>query len=344
MTEDNFSKFKKRYKEGNISTTQMPPLPAGPAGLGRQAIGSVVGTGLRALRDAFVKNQKNIERNTRRREAAAQKREVEATKKAERAKEKFGPLAKREENLPAKQGSRAVVKREENLPATQSAGSRSLTVVREGKKDLQKYTPGGRSVATQGRTFGDKGQSGRIVGLSNRGKLALGAGAAGAAAAGYAGYKKAGSASADEPRANVGMRRKGNAFAKSGPVAAAKEMYKGAPRQIAAVKAEIDERGKSKSKSNSVGGTKNGPFKSDFAKKSLQGRNPTKAGDKSILAGKAKPSAGGGASSPMSAFERQKVRQYEKEGYGGRSMTSAQAKARVQKERGFKFKDLFKSK
>lgn len=43
-----------------------------------------------------------------------------------------------------------------------------------------------------------------------------------------------------------------------------------------------------------------------------------------------------GAPTKMSAFERQKMRLLEKEGWGGRSMTSAQAKARVQKERGYK--------
>lgn len=335
MAEDKFSKFKKRYKEGKIPTMAMPPIVPGPGGVARSVAATVAQPLLRYLKNAAEGGTKTPSKGR----SGTFTDRLEGTRarpRTEKESNKFGPLVKRQENMPAKQGSRAIVKREENMPA----------VVREGKKDLQKYDPGKRSLAAQGtRTFGDKGQAGRVVGLSNKGKLALGAGGAGAAAAGYAGYKKAGSASADEPRANVGMRRKGNAFAKSGPVAAAKEMYKGAPRQIAAVKAEIDERGKSKSKSNSVGGTKNGPFKSDFAKKSLQGRNPTKAaGDKSILAGKAKPSAGGGASSPMSAFERQKVRQYEKEGYGGRSMTSAQAKARVQKERGFKFKDLFKSK
>jgi hypothetical protein len=63
---------------------------------------------------------------------------------------------------------------------------------------------------------------------------------------------------------------------------------------------------------------------------------PKKAGDKSSAA--AKPEK------KMSNFERMKKRQYEKEGYGGRSMTSRSAEGRVKKERGFKFKDLFKKK
>lgn len=149
------------------------------------------------------------------------------------------------------------------------------------------------------------------------------------------------------------LMRRENKFAKSGPVATARTMYKGVPRQIAAVKANADDAAKTKRstsvaaieapESSSVGGTKNGPFKSDFAKKSLQGRKPgaspaaapsKNAGDKLRL--------NKGSTGKVSNFERMKARQYEKEGYGGRSMTAASAKAQVQKERGYKFKDLFK--
>lgn len=56
-----------------------------------------------------------------------------------------------------------------------------------------------------------------------------------------------------------------------------------------------------------------------------------------VKAAAAKPtSATGTPAKKMTAFERQKARMYEKEGYGGRSMTAAQAKARVEKERGQK--------
>jgi len=170
-----------------------------------------------------------------------------------------------------------------------------------------------------------------------------------------------------DDKKNRGPLMKGNTpntFSKSGPIAAAKEMRKGAPRQIAAVKAELDDRKKTTTnaltapkskqnstvadtspenkKSNSVGGTKNGPFKSDFAKKSLQGRKP---GASSPVAGKPSgKSSVSKAPGKMTNFERQKARQYEKEGYGGRSLTSSGAKARVQKERSYKFKDLFKKK
>lgn len=72
---------------------------------------------------------------------------------------------------------------------------------------------------------------------------------------------------------------------------------------------------------------------------------PVKAADtpKKVVTPKAKPvkaakAAPSSTSKPikMTAFERQKMRQLEKEGWGGRSMTSAQAKSRVEKERGYK--------
>lgn len=56
------------------------------------------------------------------------------------------------------------------------------------------------------------------------------------------------------------------------------------------------------------------------AQKAVQSVAPKKTGDKSRL----------------NSFERMKQRQYEKEGYGGRAMTAAQARARVEKERGSK--------
>lgn len=63
---------------------------------------------------------------------------------------------------------------------------------------------------------------------------------------------------------------------------------------------------------------------------------PKKTGDKSRAA--AKPEK------KMSNFERMKQRQYEKEGYGGRAMTSRGAESRVKQERSYKFKDLFSKK
>jgi hypothetical protein len=95
-------------------------------------------------------------------------------------------------------------------------------------------------------------------------------------------------------------------------------------------------------KANAVGGTKNGPLKSPFAQISLQGQKPKK---KDVAAVKtSKPKKDKASSGKMTNFERSKMRGYEKEGYGGKSMTSKGAKARVQKERSYKFKDLFKKK
>jgi len=95
-----------------------------------------------------------------------------------------------------------------------------------------------------------------------------------------------------------------------------------------------------------------GSSKADAFRKKRQGMNvpgsptnPNKAGPK-----KDGPKTAGDKSraakpeKKMSNFERMKQRQYEKEGYGGRSMTSRSAEGRVKKERGFKFKDLFKKK
>jgi hypothetical protein len=72
--------------------------------------------------------------------------------------------------------------------------------------------------------------------------------------------------------------------------------------------------------------------------------NPDKAGPKKDAPKGGAKAPAKKAEKPMSSFERMKKRQYEKEGYGGRSMTSRGAESRVKKERGFKFKDLFKKK
>lgn len=301
MAEDNFKKFKKRYEEGKISTTQMPPLPAGPGpGIGRAVAGAVMNRGRKMLMDRLEKSRqagakaRNAPKEGSKGRSGTLSERLEATRARPRTKkesEKFGPLVKRQENLPAKQ-SRAIVKREENLPA----------VAREGRREVQNYKPGNRSVAPQGtRTFGDKGQP-RIVGLSNKGKLALGTGAA-AAAAGL--YK-----AADKPKAEV----KAAGGARPG------ERTSGYP---AAKRAESKP---PVPKAKPAGGSSSGATK------------PVKAaGDKSSQANKGKPtSATGTPAKKMTAFERQKARMYEKEGYGGRSMTAAQAKARVEKERGQK--------
>lgn len=296
MAEDNFSKFKKRYKDGKIPTVAMPPVPGAPGvGVARTLGTAAARSGMRWAKDAYDKAQKAAARNAKRREARAEK-------KAERAKEKFGPLVKREENVPATQGSRALVKREDKLPAKRAEGSRSLAVVREGKGDLQKYNPGGRSVATQGtRTFGDKG-GGKGAGMKTNLKRAGAALLVGGAAYGL--YK-----GADKPKADQGG-TSSNAAAKTDRESKA-----------AAFKA--------KQQGMKTPGSPTNP--------NTKSATPKKAGDKSRM-------SKGAPEKKMTNFERMKMRGYEKEGLGGRSMTSAKAKERVKTERGYKFKDLFKKK
>lgn len=322
MADEEFKKFKKQYKEGDTKMLANPPPLPGAAGIGRLVGGAVATTGRRKLMDTLNKSKEKgqkIRSAKEGRTGGTFTDKIKNTRTRERTpkeKEKFGPLVKRKDNLPATQGSRAVVKREDRMPAVQ--GSRALTVVREGKGNLQKYNPGGRSVVTQGnRTFGDKGQSGRIVGLSNKGKLALGGGAAAAAVAGYQSAQKssAGKTDRESPQAGGGM------------------TY--ADRR--------DDRASSGAGSKS---DKASTFKAKRQGMKVDGSptNPNKAAPK-----KAAPKAGPKAPAkkaekPMSSFERMKKRQYEKEGYGGRSMTSRGAESRVKKERSFKFKDLFAKK
>jgi hypothetical protein len=197
--------------------------------------------------------------------------------------EKFGALVKRGDNLPAKQGTRAV------------------TPYKEASKGVTKYKPQGGAVAKVGAKEAAKGSGSRF------GK-ALKYGAVGAAVggAGYGLYE-----GADKPKA------------------AQKAAQKDGPR---------DDRASSGASAPSKAKT----FKDKQQGMKVKGSptNPNKAvtkktGDKSRAA---KPEK------KMSNFERQKQRMYEKEGYGGRSMTPSKAKSRVQKERSSKFKDLFKKK
>jgi hypothetical protein len=96
-----------------------------------------------------------------------------------------------------------------------------------------------------------------------------------------------------------------------------------------------------------------GSGKADAFKKKQQGMkvpgsptNPDKAGTNKAKPKKAvdKSSAAAKPEKKMSNFERMKKRGYEKEGLGGRALTSRGAESRVKKERSYKFKDLFKKK
>ena len=187
-------------------------------------------------------------------------------------------------------------------------GARSTA--QAGRKSGGTSAPGGSAGRPQaGRKSGSAKPPGKSAATGATrtfgGKMKAGA-AAGAGLLGYASYR-----SADKPSANVGMRE--------------------APRK----EAPRDDRASSKS-------DKAAAFKALQQGMKTPGSptNPNKAmakktGDKSRLA---KPEK------KFSNFERMKQRQYEKEGFGGRSMTSSRAKERVKTERGFKFKDLFKKK
>lgn len=251
--------------------------------------------GLKNIRDTAV-------RNAKRREAAAIKRDAAAEAKAARAKEKFGPLVKRQENVPAV--------RKDSLPSVAAKEQRSVVKYREsgipakkGKNEvaIRKDNLPAKPSSSTPRTFGDKGSGSRLgTNLKRAGAAAAVAGAT------YGLYK-----GADEPRAGGGMRlvekkeapRDDRASSKSDKAAAFKALQQGMKTP----------------------GSPTNPNKA-VAKKT---------GDKSRLA---KPEK------KFSNFERMKQRQYEKEGFGGRSMTSSRAKERVKTERGFKFKDLFKKK
>jgi hypothetical protein len=315
---DDFEKFKKMYKEGDTKMLANPPPLPGAAGIGRLVGGAITTAGRKRLMDTLNKSKEKgqkIRNSKEGRTGGTFTDKIKDTRIRERTpkeKEKFGPLVKRKDNLPATQGSRAVVKREDRMPAVQ--GSRALTVVREGKGNLQKYNPGGRSVVSQGtRTFGDKGQSGRIVGLSNKGKLALGGGAAAAAAAGYQVAQKsaAGKTDRESAQGGGGMRY--------------------APR---------DDR------ASSGGGTFKPINRDNLSEKGKKAFDAKQGQNKKPVVKKDGPKAGPAkkAEKPMSNFERMKKRGYEKEGFGSRSMTSRGAESRVKKERSFKFKDLFAKK
>jgi hypothetical protein len=343
---NDFEKFKKMYKDGEVKMLANPPPMPGAAGIGGLLGGAVSTAGRKKLMDTLTKSR---DKNAKIRDAkegrasgkrddrmsAAVRREdrmpavarndkrsggtftdkIKNTRIRERTpkeKEKFGALVKREDRMPAVikredrmpavQGSRALVKREDRMPAVQ--GGRALVK----RDDRMPVVQGSRSVsAARTRTFGDKGQGGRIVGFSNKGKLALGAGAAGTAAMLYN--------AADRPKASDNKANNS-------------KLTSGARDDRASSGSSKADAFRAKQQGMKVDGSPTKP-KKDGTKK---------AGDKSRVAGGAK------TEKKMSNFERMKKRGYEKEGFGSRSMTSRGAESRVKKERSFKFKDLFAKK
>lgn len=309
---DDFEKFKKMYKDGDTKMLANPPPMPGAGGVGRMIGGAVANAGRKKLMDTLNKSKEKGQKARSAKEGRTGGTftdKIKNTRTRERTpkeKEKFGALVKREDRMPAVQGGRALVKREDRMPAVQ--GSRALVK----REDRMPAVQGSRSVSAVRngtRTFGDKGQSGRIVGLSNKGKLALGAGAAGTAAMLYK--------AADKPKASDNKANNS-------------KLTSGARDDRASSGSSKADAFKKKQQGMKTPGSPTNPDKSA----------PNKAGPK-----KADPKAPAKkAEKPMSSFERMKKRQYEKEGYGGRSMTSKGAESRVKKERSFKFKDLFAKK
>jgi hypothetical protein len=215
---DDFEEFQKRYKSGKAKLEAIPPpIPpiSGAAGVARAAAGPLIRKGREILEGAMKEPKKPLNRgatrleskltkwretgNKLRAEAAKQKnalkkdgslasraRDAAKRERTPREKEQFGPLVKRDERVPATQGSRAVT----NV----GNESRSLAVREAGRRELVPYKRAQSAVA--GRpTFGDKGQGSR---LGTYAKRALAAGAMGGAAYGL--YKGADKSKSETPK------------------------------------------------------------------------------------------------------------------------------------------------
>ena len=306
---DDFEKFKKMYKDGDTKMLANPPPMPGATGAVR---GAVMNRGRKFLMDKLEKSRQAgaKARNTFRKDSGTLTSRVDKAKAARpstpRDGEKFGALVKKGDNLPAKQGSRAV------------------TPYKEGSKGVAKYKPQGGAVANiaskAGSKIADKGSGGRIGNI-----LKYGAVGAAVGGAGYGLYE-----GADKTKAE-GRKDTGRRIIYSEP-AGPKAPKANNSKLTSGARDDRASSGSSKAKS----------FKDKQQGMKVEGSptNPNKSGPK-----KAGPKAPAKkAEKPMSSFERMKKRQYEKEGYGGRSMTSRGAESRVKKERSFKFKDLFAKK
>jgi hypothetical protein len=309
---DDFEKFKKMYKDGEVKMLANPPPMPGPSGVAVGAArGAVMTKGRKFLMDKLEKSRQAgaKARNTFRKDSGTMASKIDKAKATRpstpRDGEKFGALVKRGDNLPAKQGSRAV------------------TPYKEGSKGVTKYKPQGGAVAKIGSKVADKGSGSRIGNI-----LKYGAVGAAVGGAGYGLYEGADKTKA-EGRKDTGRR-----------------IIYSEPAGPKAPKANSKLTGGARDDRASSGSSKAKSFRDKQQGMKVDGSptNPNKAGPK-----KATPKAGekapaNKAEKPMSSFERMKKRQYEKEGYGGRSLTSRGAESRVKKERSYKFKDLFKKK
>ena len=296
MADNDFKKFKKMYKDGDVKVLANPPPMPGPSGVAAGAArGAVMTKGRKFLMDKLEKSRQAVAkaRNTFRKDSGTMASKIDKAKATRpstpRDGEKFGALVKRGDNLPAKQGSRAV------------------TPYKEGSKGVTKYKPQGGAVAKIGSKVADKGSGGRIGNI-----LKYGAVGAAVGGAGYGLYQ-----GADNPKAAQG----GGGMKYAGPAGRDDRASSGGGTFKPINRDNLSDNGKK------TFDAKQGQKKKPVVKKDGPKAGPAKKADK-----------------PMSSFERMKKRQYEKEGFGGRSLTSRGAESRVKKERSYKFKDLFKKK
>lgn len=317
MAEDNFKLFREKFYDPKKVMAIPPPVPpiGSLGGLLRAAAGPVARAALGKAKEV-MEGSKDVAKEVKPRRSASPKGRgtrgqtgtfrdrVAAAAKRERTpreREKFGELVKREENLPAKQGTRAVTQYTQGsrAVAVRDAARRELAPYKQGNRSVA-ATGGNRSVATTGtRTFGGKGD--RVVGPS-RAVGAMNAAKATSVLTGSKGPNFSASTAAAETKGGVPPKSNKDAMERRGSQSAA-----------------------------------------DFKAK-MQGRKPgatassapKKAGDKSRAAGK------GAVSKKLTNFERTKMRSYERGGDTRGPVTRVGARAKVMKERGHSFRDLFK--
>lgn len=312
MAESNFEKFKKRYESGKIEVLANPPPLPGPAGLGRAVAGKVAKEITKR-----VGSKAKSESKPRKSDSGTFTSRVEATKKRERTareKEQFGPLAKRPSSEVAKfKKPGGPVKKYER------PGGPVTKYERKGGPVTKYERQGGALTRTEVK------DDARIVGLSNKAKAAL-AGAAGVGVgAAYVSGRGQQEGRAEERPGRLGTairvfggarpERPGSYPAKSKSEGGARPerpgSYPAKSREASGARPETPgsypaASRKSAKAANASGGTPKPERKAKSA-----------ASDKSRLAPK------------MTNFQRQKARQFEKEGVAGRSMTAAQAKRKA---------------
>lgn len=312
MADSNFERFKKRFPNGVPADKieAIPPPVPGPGGLGRYVVGRGVQAGIKKL----VGEAKPVRSSgpKSRKPAEAKTPKPKAPKKPKKPTEPrdSGTLTSKSRisDVRKSRGPYPVpALRRNTLPAVR--GSNAVTRADTGGRALVKFKePGKPAVRPTGTPSTGRGPTVRVNGATSR--AMLGSAGAGMMAGGYYAAKKM----AEKDRA-----------------AAAVKDYR----------TETDKTGKGDRPSNSV---------KLISKDRLQKIQKARAAEKvksfkDLRQGQVKKKAAqtfAKPEKPFNAFEKSKMRTYEKEGYGGRFLKSP--KAQVLKERGYKFSDLFKKK